>query len=156
MWIDAMAREVAAGLWHQAVGIGVKLVFVNGLPPFWDEDKVKEQFKDFGEIEKVVLARNMSTVKRKDFGFVNFTSHAAVVACVEGINNTGLTYGKIKMKVRARLANPFPKTQAVKGGMSGGYRIGYTSFGAYSRFGRGGPLEVEVVGVSYVRKTWYL
>ncbi|XP_042388836.1 heterogeneous nuclear ribonucleoprotein Q-like [Zingiber officinale] len=115
----------------------VKSVFVDGLPPFWDEDKVKEQFKDFGEIEKVVLARNMSTVKRKDFGFVNFTSHESAVACVEGINDTGLTDGKIKMKVRARLANPLPKTQAVKGGMSGGYRIGYTGFGAYSRFGRG-------------------
>lgn len=115
----------------------VKSVFVDGLPPFWDEDKVKEQFKGFGEIEKVVLARNMSTVKRKDFGFVNFTSHEAAVACVEGINDTELADGKFKMKVRARLANPLPKTQAVKGGMSGGYRIGYTGFGAYSRFGRG-------------------
>ncbi|XP_074572557.1 uncharacterized protein LOC141829039 [Curcuma longa] len=115
----------------------VKSVFVDGLPPFWDEDKVKEKFKGFGEIEKVVLARNMSTVKRKDFGFVNFTSHEAAVACVEGINDTGLADGKFKMKVRARLANPLPKTQAVKGGMSGGYRIGYTGFGAYSRFGRG-------------------
>ncbi|RRT73518.1 hypothetical protein B296_00030891 [Ensete ventricosum] len=42
-----------------------------------------------------------------------------------------------QMKVRARLANPLPKTQAVKGGMSGGYRIGYTGVGVYSRFGRG-------------------
>lgn len=42
----------------------------------------------------------------------------------------------LQMKVRARLANPLPKTQAVKGGMSGGYRIGYTGFGAYSRFGK--------------------
>lgn len=40
------------------------------------------------------------------------------------------------MKVRARLANPLPKTQAVKGGMSGGYRIGYTGVGVYSRFGK--------------------
>lgn len=33
------------------------------------------------------------------------------------------------MKARARLANPFPKTQAVKGGMSGGYRIAHFGFG---------------------------
>lgn len=78
----------------------VKSVFVDGLPPFWDEDKVKEQFKGFGEIEKVVLARNMSTVKRKDFGFVNFTSHEAAVACVEGINDTELADGKFKVLYR--------------------------------------------------------
>lgn len=39
----------------------------------------------------------MSTVKRKDFGFVNFTSHEAAVACVEGINDTGLADGKFKV-----------------------------------------------------------
>lgn len=41
-----------------------------------------------------------------------------------------------QMKARARLANPLPKTQAVKGGMSGGLRIGHTGMGAYSRFGK--------------------
>nr|XP_029123034.1 heterogeneous nuclear ribonucleoprotein Q [Elaeis guineensis] len=115
----------------------VKSVFVDGLPPYWDEDRVKEQFKAYGEIERVVLARNMSTARRKDFGFVNFTTHEAAVACVEGVNNTELGDGKSKMKARARLANPLPKTQAVKGGMSGGLRIGHTGMGAYSRFGRG-------------------
>ncbi|PKA48096.1 Polyadenylate-binding protein 5 [Apostasia shenzhenica] len=115
----------------------VKSVFVDGLPPYWDEDHVKEQLKGYGEIERVVLARNMSTAKRKDFGFVNFASHEAAVACIEGINSTELGDGKSKVKARARLANPLPKTQAVKGGMSGGFRIGHTGSGGYSRFGRG-------------------
>ncbi|XP_020582085.1 nucleolin-like [Phalaenopsis equestris] len=115
----------------------VKSVFIDGLPPYWDEDQVKEHFKSFGEIERVVLARNMSTAKRKDFGFVNFTNHEAAVACVEGINDSELGDGKSKMKARARLANPLPKTQAVKGGMSGGFRIGHNGIGVYSRFGRG-------------------
>lgn len=70
--------------------IQVKSVFVDGLPPYWDEDRVKEQFKGYGEIERVVLARNMSTAKRNDFGFVNFTTHEAAVACIEGINDTDL------------------------------------------------------------------
>ncbi|KAG0459078.1 hypothetical protein HPP92_022206 [Vanilla planifolia] len=111
----------------------VKSVFIDGLPPYWDEDHVKEQYKCYGEIERVVLARNMSTAKRKDFGFVNFTNHEAAVACVVGINNIELGNGKSKIKTRARLANPLPKTQAVKGGMSGGFRIGHTGRG----FGRG-------------------
>lgn len=115
----------------------VKSVFIDGLPPYWDEDQVKEHFKSYGDIERVVLARNMSTAKRKDFGFVNFTNHEAAVACVEGVNDTELGDGKSKMKARARLANPLPKTQAVKGGMSGGFRIGHNGIGVYSRFGRG-------------------
>ncbi|ONK72154.1 uncharacterized protein A4U43_C04F16350 [Asparagus officinalis] len=116
----------------------VKSVFVDGLPQYWDEDRVKEQFKSYGEIERVVLARNMSTAKRKDFGFVNFTTREAALACIEAVNDTELgDDGKSKTKARARLANPLPKTQAVKGGMSGGFRIGHSGFGGYPRFGRG-------------------
>lgn len=115
----------------------VKSVFVDGLPPYWDEDRVKEQFKGYGEIERVVLARNMSTARRKDFGFVNFTTHEEALACIKGVNDTELGDGRSKMKARARLANPLPKTQAVKGGMSGGFHIGHSSSGGYSRFGRG-------------------
>ncbi|KAK1325690.1 Polyadenylate-binding protein RBP47B [Acorus calamus] len=115
----------------------VKSVFIDGLPPYWDEDRVKEQFKNFGEIERVVLARNMATAKRKDFGFVNFTTHEDALSFIEAVNNTELGDGKMKMKARARLANPLPKTQAVKGGMRGGFRIGRPNMGLYPRFGKG-------------------
>lgn len=75
----------------------VKSVFVDGLPPHWDEDRVKEQFKGYGEIERIVLARNMSTAKRKDFGFVDFMTHEAAVACIDGINNMELFDGNLKV-----------------------------------------------------------
>lgn len=114
----------------------VKSVFVDGMPPYWDEDRVREHFKAYGEIERIILARNMQTAKRRDFGFVNFTTHEAAVACIEGVNNTELGDGKTKMKVRARLSNPLPKTQAVKGGMRGGFRIGQMGM-RFSRVGRG-------------------
>ncbi|XP_048128146.1 nucleolin-like isoform X1 [Rhodamnia argentea] len=115
----------------------VKSVFIDGLPPYWDEECVREQLKTFGEIVRVVLARNMSTAKRKDFGFVDFSSHEAAVACVDGINTSELGNGNTKAKVRARLSNPMPKTQAVKGGMSGGFRIGRGSVSTVPRHGRG-------------------
>ncbi|XP_004233551.2 uncharacterized protein [Solanum lycopersicum] len=101
----------------------VKSVFIDGLPPYWNEERVREKFKGFGEITRITLARNISTAKRKDFGFVDFDSHEAAVSCVEGVNNTELGDGNLKAKVRARLSNPQPKTQAVKGGISGGFRI---------------------------------
>lgn len=75
----------------------VKSIFVDGLPPHWDEKQVREQFKCHGEIVRVVLARNMSTAKRKDFGFVDFSSHESAVACVNVINNTPLDDGNLKV-----------------------------------------------------------
>ncbi|PIN10446.1 Heterogeneous nuclear ribonucleoprotein R (RRM superfamily) [Handroanthus impetiginosus] len=74
----------------------VKSVFIDGLPPHWDEDGVREKFEVFGEIARIVLARNMSTAKRKDFGFVHFKTHEAAVSCVEGVNNNGLNDGNSK------------------------------------------------------------
>ncbi|KAG4175313.1 hypothetical protein ERO13_A11G176700v2 [Gossypium hirsutum] len=114
----------------------VKTVFLDSLPPHWDEDRVREKLKGYGEIVRIVLARNMSTAKRKDFGFVDFSTHKAATACVDGVNNTQLGDGSSKAKVRARLSNPMPKTQAIKGGMSGGFRIGSGGNGTFSRFGR--------------------
>ncbi|KAK7376051.1 hypothetical protein VNO78_34901 [Psophocarpus tetragonolobus] len=118
----------------------VKSVFINGLPPHWDEDHVRELFKSYGEIVRIVLARNMSTAKRKDYGFVDFSTHEAALACVDGVNKSELGDGASKIKVRARLSNPLPKTQAVKGGMCGGFRIGHaprSGGGTFARSGRG-------------------
>ncbi|XP_022741379.1 nucleolin-like isoform X2 [Durio zibethinus] len=115
----------------------VKTVFLDSLPPHWDEDRVREKLKGYGEIVRIVLARNMSTAKRKDFGFVDFSTHKAATACVDGVNNTQLDNGNSKTKIRARLSNPMPKTQAIKGGMCGGFRIGSCGNGTFSRFGRG-------------------
>uniref|UniRef100_A0A2P2KBN8 RRM domain-containing protein n=1 Tax=Rhizophora mucronata TaxID=61149 RepID=A0A2P2KBN8_RHIMU len=114
----------------------VKTVFLDGLPPHWDEDQVRECIKDYGGIVRIVLARNMSTAKRKDFGFADFSTHEAAVACIQGINNAELTDGNSKTRVKARLSNPLPKTQAVKGGMRGGFLIGHAVSGTFSRFGR--------------------
>ncbi|KAI9109630.1 hypothetical protein K1719_019260 [Acacia pycnantha] len=118
----------------------VKSVFVDGLPPHWDEGCIREHFKVYGEIVRIVLARNMTTAKRKDFGFVDFSAHEAAVACVDGVNSSEFVDGTQKTKVRARLSNPLPKTQAVKGGMCGGFRIGHARGGAFPRsaaIGRG-------------------
>lgn len=75
----------------------VKSVFVNGLPPHWDEDHVRELFKSYGDIIRIVLARNMSTAKRKDYGFVDFSTHEAAVACVDGVNKSELGDGASKV-----------------------------------------------------------
>lgn len=39
------------------------------------------------------------------------------------------------MVLRARLSNPLPKTQAVKGGIAGGFRIGHVSGDSFPKAG---------------------
>lgn len=75
----------------------VKTVFVDGLPASWDEDRVRELLKKYGEIEKIELARNMPSAKRRDFGFVTFDTHDAAVTCAKSINNAELGEGDIKV-----------------------------------------------------------
>ncbi|XP_044392470.1 nucleolin-like [Triticum aestivum] len=106
-----------------------KSVSIDGLPPYWDEDRVKDRFKAYGLL-RVVLACDMSSVKRNGFGFLYFSTHEEALACIEAINNTELgDDAKLKEKVRVRLSNPLRKSKAVKGGMSGGFRIGHSGPG---------------------------
>ncbi|CAI9101212.1 OLC1v1038484C3 [Oldenlandia corymbosa var. corymbosa] len=101
----------------------VKTVFVDGLLASWDEDYVRKLLKSYGEVEKVELARNMPSAKRKDFGFVTFNTHEAAVTCAKSINNEELGEGDSKAKVRARLSRPLQRGKG-KSGSRGELRTG--------------------------------
>ncbi|XP_040378921.1 uncharacterized protein LOC102719669 isoform X2 [Oryza brachyantha] len=102
----------------------VRTVFIDGLPPSWDEDRLKKYLKKYGAIEKVELARNMPAAKRKDFGFVTFDTHDNAVACADGISNSEIGEGDSKAKVRARLSRPLQRPPRMKHGLRGNFRIG--------------------------------
>lgn len=87
--------------------VQVRTVFIDGLPPSWDEDRVKKYLKRYGSIEKVELARNMPAAKRKDFGFVTFDTHDNAVACAEGISNSEIGEGDHKVCFATIFAVPF-------------------------------------------------
>ncbi|KAJ1694697.1 hypothetical protein LUZ63_011395 [Rhynchospora breviuscula] len=87
----------------------VTTLFIDHLPPAWDEDKIRKYLKQYGSIEKIELARNMPGAKRRDFGFVTFDTHDNAIACVDGINDVELTDGNKKVKLRARLSRPTKK-----------------------------------------------
>ncbi|KAJ6686036.1 hypothetical protein OIU79_015939 [Salix purpurea] len=102
----------------------VKTVFIDGLPSSWDEDRVRVLLKKYGEIEKIELARNMPSARRKDFGFVTFDTHDAAVTCAKSINNAELGEGDNKAKVRARLSRPLQRGKG-KHLSRGDFRSGY-------------------------------
>ncbi|KAJ7555715.1 hypothetical protein O6H91_05G052000 [Diphasiastrum complanatum] len=126
----------------------VKSIFVDGMPTTWDEEHAKEHFSQYGEIERIVLARNMPFAKRKDFGFVNYAARESALACVEGMNNTELADGDSKIKVKVKLSKPQLRTiKKVGTGLRGGYHMdwhrGRWGFrGERSFRGRGRSAEV--------------
>ncbi|XP_057822187.1 uncharacterized protein LOC131034621 [Cryptomeria japonica] len=110
----------------------VKSVFVDGLPAAWDEEHVKEKFKKYGEIENVQLARNMPSARRKDFGFINYTTREAALACIEGVNKNELAEGDKKVNIKATLRKPQQKGRSIKDPARVGYQTGYGSARGYS------------------------
>lgn len=86
----------------------VKSVFLDGLPPHWDEDDVREKFGKFGEIDSIQLARNMFTAKRKDFGFISFTTRQAALDCIDMVNKGRFGEGSAKVRMKATLQRPKP------------------------------------------------
>ncbi|GFZ15229.1 hypothetical protein Acr_24g0014190 [Actinidia rufa] len=78
----------------------VKTVYVEGLTDAWNQEKVKEICKPYGEVVKVTLSRSLGT-KRKDYGFITFTSRESALACVEGINNSHIGEGEVKVNEKS-------------------------------------------------------
>ncbi|XP_058205222.1 uncharacterized protein LOC131319115 isoform X4 [Rhododendron vialii] len=98
----------------------VKTVYVEGLTDAWNERKLKENYKQFGEVVKVKLSRNLGT-RRKDYGFVTFSSRESALACIEGINNGCIGEGDVKVK--ASIAMPHSKGRLQKQGIRGGFKV---------------------------------
>ncbi|XP_017226670.1 uncharacterized protein LOC108202669 isoform X2 [Daucus carota subsp. sativus] len=117
----------------------VKKVFVDGLPASWDEDRVRDLLKKYGKIEKIELARNMPSAKRKDFGFITFDTHDSAVTCAKNINNTELGEGESKAKVRARLSRPVPRGKGKRNSRGDFYPAHGASHGFKAPWGRSIP-----------------
>ena len=115
----------------------VKCVFVDGLPAYWDEEEVRDKFHKYGEIERVRLARNMAATKRKDFGFIHFSTREATLACIEGINENEVNTEDNKVTLKASLQKPPQKgqTYGVRAGYGGSNRVPWVRGVGDGRFG---------------------
>lgn len=63
----------------------VKTVYAEYLPPSWDRENVKEYFKRFGDIEYVVLAKELPSSRRLDYAFIHYKTRDAALTCIEAI-----------------------------------------------------------------------
>ncbi|KAG0475438.1 hypothetical protein HPP92_015124 [Vanilla planifolia] len=89
----------------------VKSVYAEGIPDSWNEDKLKETFKKFGEIERVVLGRNIKTAKRRDFAFINYANREAALSCIESLSNDVIEDDGSKVNLKVALAKRVHKVK---------------------------------------------
>ena len=73
-------------IWGAINILQVKTVYAEFIPSSWDEEKVRDTFKQFGEIDEIVLARNLRTSKRKDFAFIRYKTREAAIKCIDSFS----------------------------------------------------------------------
>ncbi|XP_021721258.1 heterogeneous nuclear ribonucleoprotein R-like [Chenopodium quinoa] len=91
----------------------VKTVYAEFIPSSWDEMKLRDTFKKFGEIDEIVLARNLKTTKRKDFAFISFKTREAAIKCIESFGHDLSSKDESKVSVKVSLAKPKPKVRPI-------------------------------------------
>ncbi|KAM4053279.1 heterogeneous nuclear ribonucleoprotein D0 isoform 2-T4 [Anomaloglossus baeobatrachus] len=76
----------------------VKKIFVGGLSPDTPEEKIREYFGTFGEVESIELPMDNKTNKRRGFCFITFTEEEPVKKIMEKkYHNVGLSKCEIKV-----------------------------------------------------------
>ncbi|KAF4098959.1 heterogeneous nuclear ribonucleoprotein A/Bb isoform X2 [Onychostoma macrolepis] len=104
----------------------VKKIFVGGLNPETTEEKIREYFGAFGEIETIELPTDPKTNKRRGFVFITFKDESAVKKILEK-----KYHNVCGSKCEIKIAQPKEIYQQQQYGARGG-------FGGRGR-GRGGP-----------------
>lgn len=76
----------------------VKKIFVGGLSPDTPEEKIREYFEAFGEVDSIELPMETKTNKRRGFCFVTFKEEESVTKIMEKkYHNIGLSKCEIKV-----------------------------------------------------------
>ncbi|OMO98053.1 hypothetical protein COLO4_14173 [Corchorus olitorius] len=86
----------------EEVRLQVKTIYIEGIPKFWNAQKLKVICEQYGETKKVRIFRNFGN-KGRDFGFISFTTRESAVACVKRMNEVQFGGG---IKVKAGIAGP--------------------------------------------------
>ncbi|GFP89885.1 hypothetical protein PHJA_001132300 [Phtheirospermum japonicum] len=94
--------------------LNVKSVYAEYLPSSWDEEKVREYFKRFGEIENVVLATDISTSGRKDSAYIHYTNRDAALRCIELVGKKRSGDHNQKVMIAVSLANLNPTSKPME------------------------------------------
>ncbi|XP_034047467.1 heterogeneous nuclear ribonucleoprotein D0 [Thalassophryne amazonica] len=131
----------------------VKKIFIGGLSPDTPEDKVKEYFSTFGEVESIELPVENKTNKRRGFGFITFKEEEPVKKIMEKkYHGIGLSKCEVKVAMSKEQYQQqqywggrggySPRSRGRGGGPNQSYSQGYSGYwnqgyGNYGNYGYG-------------------
>ncbi|XP_063314873.1 heterogeneous nuclear ribonucleoprotein D0-like isoform X4 [Pelobates fuscus] len=147
----------------------VKKIFVGGLSPDTPEEKIREYFATFGEIEAVELPMDNKTNKRRGFCFITFKEEEPVKKIMEKkYHNVGLSKCEIKVALSkeqyqqqqqwggTRGGGSSTRSRGRGGGATQGWNQGYSSYWnpsysgyGYNNQGYGGYGNYDYSGYNY-------
>ncbi|RXN34193.1 heterogeneous nuclear ribonucleo A B-like isoform X2 [Labeo rohita] len=122
----------------------VKKIFVGGLNPETTEEKIREYFGAFGEIETIELPTDPKTNKRRGFVFITFKEESAVKKILEKkYHNVSGSKCEIKIAQPRKLPEPAVRRRGGSFGPGQNWNQGYNSYWnqGYGNqgYGYGGP-----------------
>ncbi|XP_073399019.1 heterogeneous nuclear ribonucleoprotein D0-like isoform X3 [Dendrobates tinctorius] len=145
----------------------VKKIFVGGLSPDTPEEKIREYFGTFGEVEAIELPMDNKTNKRRGFCFITFTEEEPVKKIMEKkYHNVGLSKCEIKVALSkeqyqqqqqwgtrgggssSRSRGRGSSNQSWSQGYSSYWSPSYSSYG-YNNQGYGGYGNYDYSGYNY-------
>lgn len=98
-----------------------KKLFVGNLPFSMSNDKLREMFASYGEMDEVVIISDKFSGKSKGFGFVNFKDDAAADKAIAELNGKDVE-GRAMTVSEARPMDPnAPRPARRSGGFGGGF-----------------------------------
>ena len=89
-------------------------LIVNYLPQYVTEEKLRELFKPYGELEHVKLMMDRGTQTSQGFGFVKYTTTAAAAAAISAMNGRQMD----SKKLRVDYSRPHPEGNVYVGNLS--------------------------------------
>ncbi|HVY01747.1 MAG TPA: RNA-binding protein [Candidatus Nanoarchaeia archaeon] len=97
-----------------------KKLFVGNLPFTMSNDKLREMFASYGEMDEVVIISDKFSGKSKGFGFVNFKEDASADKAIAELNGKDCE-GRAMTVSEARPMDPNAPRPARRGGFGGGF-----------------------------------
>jgi RNA recognition motif-containing protein len=74
-------------------------IFVGNLPFSFDNDRLKDEFSKFGEVESAKIIMDRNSGRSKGYGFVEFSSNESANAAVAGMNEQPLDGRKLTVSL---------------------------------------------------------
>src|SRR3990167_3667053 len=97
-------------------------VYVGNLPWSVDDEKLRELFSKFGDVEEATVIKDKFSGRSKGFGFVTFSDDASAKKAIEEMNEKEIDGRQLKVNEAKPMEDRPPRRDGGRGFGGGGGR----------------------------------